>query len=139
MSLAANWYAPELITLIKTVAKTGGIINTVCQGVIDKKDQVKSRKAVALIERTIAIAAIINRLGTATIKTNFGVKLVQTLVDAYNWAQVYLHKYKLSKLIHGHTYRRRFLDYQNMITRDMQDLSRGLQLESELYDLPDNY
>jgi hypothetical protein len=93
-----------------------------------KEVRLNSRHSILLADRANTIAGILQKVNPDIIVSNFGRRMIQTLVDSLEWAYKYNGKSKIKKVFKSSKYRFIFTTYHKAITRDMGDLSRALNI-----------
>jgi len=91
-------------------------------------ERINSRHSLALLQRADAIANTLCHIDPNVTACDMGSRMVQTLVNAINWALKYNRKRKIKKIFKYEKYRHIFECYHDSISRELADLINILTL-----------
>lgn len=101
-------------------------------------ERINSRHSLALLQRANNIADVLCHIDQNVTASSVGARMIQTLVDAINWALKYNRKRKIKKIFKFEKYRHIFECYHDSIGRELADLTNILAL-GKYQDQEDGY
>lgn len=117
-----------LSTLMGLTMAAGTAIQFTQRSVSGANERINSRHSLALLQRANNIADVMCHIDQNVTASTIGTRMIQTLVNAINWALKYNRKRKIKKIFKFEKYRHIFECYHDSIGRELADLTNILAL-----------
>lgn len=117
-----------LSALLGLTMAAGTAIQFTQRSVSGANERINSRHSLALIQRASNIADVLCHIDQNVTASTVGTRMIQTLINAINWALKYNRKRKIKKIFKFEKYRHIFECYHDSIGRELADLTNILAL-----------